>query len=233
MVLGRLARRFSPGGSSYAVAAVSGGAFAGAVLQPWVRSRRRIVDTASQLFYRRGIHAVGVDTIAAESGITKRTLYDRFGSKDQLVAVYLQTRHQHWWERIEQRLAQQPESRVLALFDSYTEESESSDRGCAFINAAAELPVNHPAYRVIRAHKQAVLDRLVELLDTGSPAGNGAAVATAQEIFLLLEGAITHRGIDGDDRLLRRAREATSRLIRARSLNGAATDDSDDSDDSA
>lgn len=180
---------------------------------------QRIVDVASQLFYRHGIHAIGVDTIAAESGITKRTLYDRFGSKDQLVAVYLQVRHQRWWERMERRLAQEQNYPVLALFDSYAEDSESSGRGCAFINAAAELPADHPAYRVIRAHKQVVLDRLVELHENGSAADPEAAVADAQEIYLLLEGAIAHRGIDGDDRLLKRAREVTARLIRDHNLN--------------
>lgn len=180
---------------------------------------QRILDVASQLFYQHGIHAVGVDTIAAESGITKRTLYDRFGSKDQLVAVYLQARHQRWWQRMERRLAQEQKTPVLALFDSYAEDSETSDRGCAFINAAAELPANHPAYRVLRAHKQAVLDRLVELLVTGPAANHEDTVAVAQEIYLLLEGAIAHRGIDGDDRLLKRAREVTARLIRDRSLN--------------
>lgn len=182
---------------------------------------QRIVDVASRLFYRHGIHAVGVDTIAAESGITKRTLYDRFGSKDQLVAVYLQARHQRWWQRMEQRLAQEQEAPVLALFDSYVEDSETSDRGCAFINAAAELPADHPAFRVIRAHKQAVLDRMVELLDTGAAADREQTVALAQEIYLLLEGGIAHRGIDGHDQLLRRGRAVTTRLIRDRSLNAA------------
>lgn len=180
---------------------------------------QRIVDVASRLFYRHGIHAIGVDTIAAESGITKRTLYDRFGSKDQLVAVYLQVRHQRWWERMERRLARGQEAPVLAVFDSYAEDSETTDRGCAFINAAAELPVDHPAYRVIRAHKQAVLDRLIGLVDTGSAAFHEDAVVVAQEIYLLLEGAIAHRGIVGDDRLLKRAREVTKRLINDRSLN--------------
>ena len=66
---------------------------------------RRILEVASRLFYLHGIHAVGVDTIAAESGVTKRTLYDRFGSKDALVTAYLQERHDTWWARLEQRLA--------------------------------------------------------------------------------------------------------------------------------
>jgi AcrR family transcriptional regulator len=61
---------------------------------------RRILDVASELFYAHGIHAVGVDTIAAESGVTKRTLYDRFGSKDELVAAYLRARDERWRARV-------------------------------------------------------------------------------------------------------------------------------------
>lgn len=184
---------------------------------------QRIVDAASDLFYRHGIHAVGVDTIAAKSGVTKRTLYDRFGSKAQLVVAYLQIRHHRWWERMERRVEQQqqPEAPVLVFFDSYFEDAETSGRGCAFINAAAELSADHPAYRVIRAHKGAVLDRLVELLATEIGARKDAT-AVAEEIYLLLEGAIAHQGIDGDSRLLVRAREITERLIRDRSSRQSA-----------
>lgn len=173
---------------------------------------QRILEVASELFYRRGIHAVGVDTIAAESGITKRTLYDRFGSKDTLVAAYLQSRHHRWWGRTARRLADAPGAQVLALFDSYTHDAESTDRGCAFINAAGELPSDHPAHGVIRAHKQAVLALLVDLVRADDPEVADPE-AVADEVFLLLEGAVAHRGIDGDDRLLRRARTAVARLV--------------------
>lgn len=181
---------------------------------------RRILEVASDLFYRHGIHAVGVDTIAAESGFTKRTLYDRFGSKDNLVATYLKARHQRWWQRMEQRLADQPASPVLAVFDSYVQDSESSDRGCAFINAAAELPADHQGHQVIRAHKQAVRQRLARLiLEESSAVENTAAVA--DEVFLLLEGAIAHRGIDGNDQLLVSARAIAAQIVR-RHAPGAA-----------
>ncbi len=113
---------------------------------------RKILDSASELFYRNGIHAVGVDAIAAGAGVTKRTLYDRFGSKDALVVAYLTERDRRWWERFEERLATAPRPRVLAVFDSYRADVDEGDRGCAFINAAAELPFSHPAYDVIRDH---------------------------------------------------------------------------------
>lgn len=199
---------------------------------------RRIMEVASELFYRHGIHAVGVDTIAAESGMTKRTLYDRFGSKENLVAVYLRARHRQWWARLDERLADAPAPRVLGVFDAYLYDGLPSDRGCAFLNAAGELPTDHPAYRVVRAHKQAVRRRVGELLRADLPgigdagtdggdrgdAGNGdgatardgrdAVETTADELFLLLEGGIAHRGVDGDDRLLAVARTAAERLLR-------------------
>lgn len=173
---------------------------------------RRILEVASELFYRRGIHAVGVDTIAAESGVTKRTLYDRFGSKDHLVEVYLKQRHHRWWERMQRRVDASPQARVLAVWDSYTEDAGWSDRGCAFINAAGELPDGHPVHVVIRAHKDAVQDLLADIIAADhSTAGNAKRIA--DQIFLLLEGSVTHRGIDGDDRLALRGRALTEGLL--------------------
>jgi AcrR family transcriptional regulator len=181
---------------------------------PLTPGARRIVDVASELFYRHGVHAVGVDTIARESGITKRTLYDRFGSKDALVAVYLRVRHDAWWTRLEERLAAAPAPRTLAVFEAYTIDELSSDRGCAFLNAAGELDVAHPAYRVVRAHKRTVRRLLTRLVREDAPE-EIAPERTAEHLFLLLEGGVTHRGIDGDDRLLRQAKEIARRLLAA------------------
>lgn len=192
---------------------------------------RRILEVSSDLFYRSGIHAVGVDTIAAESGITKRTLYDRFGSKDNLVATYLRARHQEWWSRLEERIAEassrdlvapsgvpaasgEPAApRVLIVFDAYAHDRLASDRGCAFLNAAGELPVEHPGYEVVRAHKQAVRRRIEELIRADCP-GVNEPERTADHLFLLLEGAIAHRGVDGDDHLLVTARKLATRILR-------------------
>mgnify|MGYP001175451858 CR=1 FL=1 len=172
---------------------------------------RKILDTASALFYRHGIHAVGVDLIATESGVTKRTLYDRFGSKDTLVTAYLRNRHQQWWTRWEQRLENAPPPRALTVFDSYTADVPMSDRGCAFLNAAAELPPTHPGYQVIRHHKEQVRERLHHLIaeDPRIPHPDHLA----GHLFLLLEGAIAHRGIDGTDDRLTQARAMAEHLL--------------------
>lgn len=172
---------------------------------------RRILDTASELFYDRGIHAVGVDTIAAESGVTKRTLYDRFGSKDTLVAAYLERRHDQWWSLWRQRVEAAPPPRALTVFDSYLIDAPTSARGCAFLNAAAELPQSHPAYEVVRRHKRLVRERLEELI--ADDPGVSHPDQLAEHLFLLLEGAIAHRGIDGSTERLTRARALAAQLL--------------------
>ncbi len=172
----------------------------------------RIVDAAARLFYRHGIHAVGVDAIAAESGVTKRTLYDRFGSKDALVAAYLQRRDAAWWAKWQERIAQAPRPRALTVFDAYLDDAETSGRGCAFLNAAAELPPEHPAFAVVRAHKRRVRARLEELMAEQA----GDASEQAELLYLLAEGAVAQQGIDGDSGRLRRARALAADLLALR-----------------
>ena len=158
--------------------------------RPLTRAGVRVLDAASELFYRDGINAVGVARIADVAGVTKKTLYDCFGSKDALVTQYLTRRHHRWWRHLEERLDAAPAPRALALFDAYLgHPGLDTDRGCAFLNAAAELPPDHPALDVIREHKAAVRRRLAELV--GEDAGDaGEADPTLPEtLFLVLEGA--------------------------------------------
>ena len=172
---------------------------------------RRILDAASALFVMHGIHAVGVDRIAAESGVTKRTLYDRFGSKDALVAAYLQARHDAWWERWGERTRTGRSPRALSVFDSYVEDAQGGERGCAFLNAAGELPEGHPGVAVIREHKRLVRERLETLI--AEDGGSDDASALAEHIFLLAEGAVAHRGLDGDAERLAHARAIAAELL--------------------
>lgn len=159
---------------------------------------QRILDVASDLFYRRGIHAVGVDTIAAESGVTKRTLYDRFGSKDALVAAYLQARDRRWRRLIDERLeaiGDAPVGRVLAPFDVLPTWLADNSRGCSFINAFAELPEpDHPGNKVIVAEKTWLKDWFRDRLrDAGVAAPDDLAVT----LLSLHEGAIVSYAITG------------------------------------
>jgi AcrR family transcriptional regulator len=175
---------------------------------------QRILDVASELFYSRGIHAVGVDTIAAESGVTKRTLYDRFGSKDTLVAAYLAARDRRWRELAATRLHAAPAgsvTRVLAPFDVLPDWLTPNSRGCSFINAFAELPdPAHPGHRVIVAEKIWLRDLFRDQL---AEAGIPEPQALASQLLALHEGAIVSHSIAGDTTAAAAARAAAQTLV--------------------
>jgi AcrR family transcriptional regulator len=147
----------------------------------------RLLDAAATLFYERGIRAVGVDLIAETAGTTKKTLYDRFGSKDALVALYLLQRAHRWREHLLAQLdAADPgasgKDRVLLVLDALTTWMDGQRRGCGFVNAYAELgDTDHPAVAVVRAEKawmRALFDAL-----TGD-------AALGAHVHLLYEGTL-------------------------------------------
>ena len=177
---------------------------------------QRILDVASELFYWRGIHAVGVDTIAAESGVTKRTLYDRFGSKDRLVVAYLRTRDRRWRQLISNRLADErldPVQRVLVPFDVLGEWLVPNGRGCSFINAFAELPdLDHPGRQIVVDEKTWLRDVFRDLL---LKAGVADPDTLAVQLLSLHEGAIVTHAITGHADALASVRQAAHTLVRA------------------
>lgn len=175
---------------------------------------QRILDTASELFYSRGITAVGVDTIAAESGVTKRTLYDRFGSKDNLVAAYLAARDQRWRDMITTRLQAAPVdavARVLVPFDVLPDWLASNTRGCSFVNAFAELPdPDHPGRRLVVAEKKWLRALFRDQL---ADAGATDIETLATQLLSLHEGAIVSYAITDDRTAATAARAAAETLV--------------------
>ncbi|GAA2630712.1 TetR/AcrR family transcriptional regulator [Streptomyces axinellae] len=161
---------------------------------------RKILDAAATLFYERGITAVGVDLIAKEAGVTKKTLYDRFGGKDALIAAYLRERDQRWRAWLTEWVdghGGDARERVLATFDALAEWMLRRDpRGCGFVNAAAELPdPAHPGRRAVTEQKRWLRGYLYEL---GAAAGAGdpdRAQRLADELSLLHEGATVLHGL--------------------------------------
>ncbi|MFJ4254223.1 TetR/AcrR family transcriptional regulator [Microbacterium sp. NPDC090003] len=169
-------------------------------LAPLTPGARRVLDAASRLFYERGIHAVGVDTIAETAGVTKKTLYDRFGSKEALVVAYLQHRDARWRDYVAAHLARVPEpgiDRVLAIFDAaITWSDENSPKGCSAINARAEIGEgndDHPVFPEVSRQKAWLLDLFEELC---AEAGISDHRAIAQALMLLYEGAIVTVGME-------------------------------------
>lgn len=174
----------------------------------------RLLDAASDLFYRRGIHAVGVDLIADTAGTTKKTLYDRFGSKDALVALYLQRRAERWQafvlEHLERYAPEPGSQRVLAVFDALEAWMEQYDRGCSFVNAHAEITdADHPALPVIRAEKNWVRDLYTRLV---REAGFEPAELLGRQLTLVHEGATVTRTVGGRPDAIDIAR-ATARAL--------------------
>lgn len=153
--------------------------------------RERILAAASDLFYRHGIRAVGVEAIAEAAGTNKMTLYRHFDSKDELVAEYLRRLAAdagHFWDDLAAAHPGDPRGQLrgwLAAMEAHV--IDADQRGCALANAAVELPEkDHPARRVIEQFKGAQRDRLVALCGA---IGIAEPEMLADELFLLLEGA--------------------------------------------
>jgi AcrR family transcriptional regulator len=153
--------------------------------------RERILAAARSLFYRHGIRAVGVETIAEAAATNKMTLYRHFGSKDELVATYL-TELAKEGDEVWEKLAREYPGQATAQLDGWVRHVEhiltdKDDRGCAIANAAVELrEIDHPARQIIDDYKTRKRNRLVGLL---LQANYGEPDQIADEIFLLFEGA--------------------------------------------
>src|SRR5579863_7838949 len=140
----------------------------GAGLGGKARVRDRIFETACELFYRHGIHGVGVDAIAAEAGSNKMSFYRSFASKDALVTEYLREQEREywaWWESAVARHPGEPRRQIEALFEAQLEfASTKACRGCALGNAAVEITDDEDALsNLVRAYKERVRGRLHEL----------------------------------------------------------------------
>lgn len=152
--------------------------------------RERILAAATELFYRQGIRAVGVEAIAEAAGTNKMTLYRHFASKDDLVAECLRGFARHVeaaWSALAEAVPD-PKARLrIWVREVSNRVTDPGDRGCALVNAAVEIPEkDHPARRVVEAFKSAQRDRLVGLC---REAGARDPDALADELFLLIEGA--------------------------------------------
>ncbi|MGQ0655458.1 MAG: TetR/AcrR family transcriptional regulator [Betaproteobacteria bacterium] len=179
-------------------------------------ARQRIFRTASELFYRQGIQAIGVETIAAEAGTTKMTLYRNFPSKDVLVAEWLRAHDATFWQGWDamlQRYRDEPRQKLAAAFELLAKHvSDPRARGCPMANAAVEITRrSHPARKVIETHKAKLRARLAELC---KEAGAPQPTHLADQLFLLMEGAQVSviLGVRGPAKNAGRAADA---LIRA------------------
>ncbi|MEU3022511.1 TetR/AcrR family transcriptional regulator [Nocardiopsis alba] len=183
---------------------------------PLTPAARRVLAVASELFYTRGINTVGMELVAEEAGVTKKTIYDRFGSKQRLVVAYLRGRDERWNDFLMSRVEahEAPAARILATFDALGEWMDrENERGCAMVNAYAELSdPEHPGRTV--AEEQKV--RLRELYrDLSAETGAVDPGILGDTLAMLHEGAVVGRNVTGIADAAATARNAAGALLRA------------------
>jgi AcrR family transcriptional regulator len=168
----------------------------------------RILETADRLFYLQGIRAVGVDTIAAEIGISKRTLYNHFPSKDALISAYLARRF------VAPRPSEKPPAeQILGTFDSLERRFSAKDfRGCPFVNAVAELGSEDKSVRKIAvAFKES---RRLWFRDLLMQLGVADAEGLATQLTLLVDGSIAQDLVRNDPAMARAAKDVAKVLLK-------------------
>lgn len=152
--------------------------------------KEKLFQTATRLFYQHGYRAIGVDTIAAESGVGKMTLYRHYPSKDDLIVAYLQNSDEIFWDNFEQstKAATKPRDKLLAFFEALQEYVMTPVcYGCPFLNVATEYPeTDYPGHQVALEHKQTVRSKFRQLAEE---AGAHDPAVLADQLFLLMVGA--------------------------------------------
>jgi len=181
-------------------------------------TRERIIAAASALFYAEGIRAVSVDAVAAKAGLTKKTLYYHFRSKDDLVAAYLAARDQpnlalfkRWFDGAEGALP----DKIAAIFDNLARSVRHPKwKGCGFLRTTAELAnlPGHPAIKIGAAHKKKFEGWLREVFTAEQI---GAADELARQMLLLLDGSFAVVLLHRDAGYMESAGRAAHALVAA------------------
>jgi AcrR family transcriptional regulator len=187
-----------------------------------VPTRDRIIGAASRLFYAQGVRAVNLDAVAAAAGVTKKTLYYHFRSKDDLVAAYLAARDQpnllqlrRWFDETDGDLA----ARTSGMFRKLAASARHPKwKGCGFLRTSAELAnlPGHPAIRIGAAHKKKFEDWMRGVF---AAAGIAEAPQLARYIVLLLDGSFATVLLHRDAAYMDAAGEAASALVAAALAN--------------
>lgn len=174
-------------------------------------ARDRLLQTAEELFYAEGIHAVGLERLLAVSGVGRASLYRHFSGKDELVAAVLRRRDEDWRAWLE-AWVEDHGGGPLAVFDALAEGAEEEGfHGCAFINAMAETgDPGSEVYRLATEHKRRVTVYVHGLL---TQAGHPRSDELAEEFALLMDGAIVTSMRERSGEPARRARRMAELLM--------------------
>jgi AcrR family transcriptional regulator len=171
-------------------------------------ARERILRAANELFYEQGINSTGIEQLAEAAHVSKRTLYQHFASKDELIVEYLRRINSQRLPDLIDLLADTgltARERLLGVYDT------GGDGGCPFVNATAELPdVTHPGRAVCEENKSAFIATLISL---AAEAGARTPDALGRHLALLYDGAMAQRRTLNSDEPRRQARAAAAALI--------------------
>lgn len=187
------------------------------------KKRDHLVKVASDLFYREGIHATGIDKIIATSGVARMTLYKHFRSKEELV---LETLRHHdreirgWLAAAVERFAKTPSERLLAIFDAFDERLRNENFwGCPLSKASGEYPnIESPIRQYAIRHKEMFRSYIHGL---AVEAGVDDPETVANQIYLLLEGAIATAQVTGNVEAAREARAAAEVIVQSATQKAA------------
>jgi AcrR family transcriptional regulator len=177
-------------------------------------ARRRVLDTATALFYAEGVHAVGIDRIIGEAGVAKATFYHHFPAKEELVRAYVQEQSHRRRAAVGQFPPRPPRDTLLAIFDFIGELADRPGyRGCPFINAAAEYPdPANPVRQAIDDHRRWTRDLVRELLVAD---GHRDADRTADILVVIGDGLLVGSDLDDPTELRVLIRDAVTRVLDA------------------
>jgi AcrR family transcriptional regulator len=184
---------------------------------PVSAARDRILEAATRLFYARGIRAVGVDLIIAESGVAKATFYKQFPAKDDLVIAYLDKADGVWTGQLHaaaEAAGPDPADQLVGLFDALSSACRQAGyRGCPFINTAAEAAPGTAVHERTVAHKKAVRAWMRGLaVDAGAADPDGLA----RSLALVLDGGLCDGALTAEPEGPQAAKRIAQDLVRAR-----------------
>lgn len=167
-------------------------------------ARQRILDTASSLFYSKGINSTGIDLIIAQANVAKASLYNNFSSKEELISAYLEKLRCDFEEAL--ALAVEARGESLAIPFDLLELSLASGEffGCPFTNALTELPESKLVQAEVANYRNVVLDYFTKVLDGDR--------AKAEQIMIVYDGAFTGCKLDPDKRRVMQARDLAKRI---------------------
>ena len=179
-------------------------------------ARERLLAAADELFYREGIHTVGIDRVIEHAGVAKASLYDCFGSKEELIRAYLRSRLAARQSRLQDQLARYATAaeKIISVFDGMAERMALPGyRGCPFVRANAEAKTDSAAAQVCAESRAAMLALFTELAGEAGAADPGAL---GRQLLMLYDGATLAADLDHD-----RGAAATARTMAALALDAA------------